>query len=43
MPLTHWGGMSGHPRDQMIMNIHADRLVLAGFDDQGGTAFCARE
>ena len=25
-------------RDQMITNIHADRLALAGFDDQGGIA-----
>jgi DNA-directed RNA polymerase specialized sigma24 family protein len=26
--------MCGHPRDQTIMNIHAVRLALAGFDDQ---------
>jgi hypothetical protein len=35
--------MCGHPCDQVIMNIHAVRLGLTGFDDQAGAALCAHE
>jgi hypothetical protein len=30
---------AGVPDDQVIMNIHATQIGLAGFDDQAGTAF----
>ncbi len=36
-------GRTGRFRGQVIMNIHAIPLGLAGLDDQAGTAPSARE
>jgi hypothetical protein len=36
-------GMSAHPRGRAIMNKHATRLGLAGFDGSSWNSSCARK